>query len=47
MLMEKLNEKMGLIEMNVHIKSIISDTGFVWKTVLAAALSWQSARWAG
>ncbi len=38
---------MGLIEMNVQIKSIISDTGFVWKTALAAALSWELARWAG
>ncbi|WP_090823442.1 aromatic acid exporter family protein [Paenibacillus sp. yr247] len=33
--------------MNVQIKSIISVTGSVWKTALAASLSWELARCAG
>ncbi|MCY9669668.1 aromatic acid exporter family protein [Paenibacillus alginolyticus] len=33
--------------MNLRIKSFIQDTGLIWKTPLAAALSWELAKWAG
>ncbi|WP_246321033.1 FUSC family protein [Paenibacillus germinis] len=38
---------MGKIEMKLQIKSFIQDTGLIWKTPLAAALSWELAKWAG
>lgn len=33
--------------MNLRIKSVIQDTGIIWKTPLAAALSWEIAEWVG
>ncbi|MBP1964109.1 FUSC family protein [Paenibacillus aceris] len=33
--------------MNLRIKSFIQDNGLIWKTPIAAALSWELAKWGG